>query len=119
MISRLVLGTVLVLVLCGGTLWIGKRWLGTIQGKKLPAGHLGVLETLALGRRGSLVLVKVGAQQILVGLDHAGIKGMVALPMPFEGALEDFQMAGSLNAGPENEPASVAAAGVLEERSHG
>jgi flagellar biogenesis protein FliO len=118
MIFRLAIGTVAVLFLSVGTLWIGKRCLGGFKAKNPAVSHLRVVETLPLGRRGSLILVKAGTQKILVGMDHAGIKGMLTLPQPFERALEEIKSAGPLASEADLERPLFAAAGELEGRSH-
>lgn len=87
MLLRLGLGTAFVLALCVGSLWAGKHWL-----RKLPAagpgkGQMAVVETLALGGRCSVHLVKVGSRQVLVGTDAGGLKAITPLPEPFDSAL--------------------------------
>jgi hypothetical protein len=78
------------------TLWVGKRWLGGAPVKNAGGSQMRVNETLALGRRCSLSLVAAGKQQVLVGLDGAGLKALVALAEPFESTPSDLQGAGTL-----------------------
>ncbi len=91
MLLRLAWGTALVLALCVATLWMGKRW---IRGDPLPSAlgaHLQIVETVALGNRCSVYLLKAGKCQVLVGVDGGGMKALVALPEPFEATLTDMQ----------------------------
>jgi flagellar biogenesis protein FliO len=88
---RLLIGTAVVLGLCVGTLWVGKRWLAAPAPKAAAGGQLSLVETLPLGNRCSVHLVKVGSRQVLVGVDGAGVKSMVALPEQFGDALEEIQ----------------------------
>jgi len=90
MLIRLALGTVVVLALCVGTLWIGKRWFQVVPESK-PGSKLQLVETLALGRMCTLHLVIVGGRQVLVGVDGGGIKSLVPMPVDFEQSLTDVQ----------------------------
>jgi len=90
MLSRLAIGTGIVLVLCVGTLWAGKRWLvGPVPPKQpAEASQLRLLEALALGNRCSVQLIQAGSRQVLVGLDSTGMKAVVPLNDTFEHALD-------------------------------
>lgn len=89
MLTRLGLGTFLVLALCVGTLWVGKRWLRVPSAGTGAGSHLKVIETLPLGGRCLLYLVSAGNKQILVGVDSGGLKTLMPLPEPFENALDE------------------------------
>jgi flagellar biogenesis protein FliO len=89
MLLRLVGGTAAVLVLCVGTLWACRRWLRRLPGQDNPAGRLSLVETLPLGNRCSVHLVRVGRQQVVVGVDGSGLKSLVALPELFDEALAE------------------------------
>ncbi len=91
MIGRLVVGTAVVLGLCGLTLWVGKRWLGGTPIGKTGNRHLELVEALPLGKRGCLYLVRTGTSRVVVGMDQAGLKGMVALTGPFEATLDEIE----------------------------
>jgi flagellar biogenesis protein FliO len=91
MLLRLGLGTVIVLALCVGTLWVGKRWLGVATGATDATGQLRVVETLALTNRCSLLLVNAANCQVLVGIDQSGLKSLVTLPERFESSLHELQ----------------------------
>lgn len=91
MLLRLGIGTVIVVGLCIGTLWLGKRWL---QAAPTPTGRekqLGVLEALSLNNRCCVYLIKVGSRQMLAGVDGSGLKALVPLTEPFEQTLNDLQ----------------------------
>jgi flagellar biogenesis protein FliO len=89
MLLRLCLGTVIVLVLCVGSLWLGKPWLQKFQLAK-PAGQGFQIEgTVALGNRAVLYLVKVGETQLVAGTDATGLKSLIALPASFKEVLEE------------------------------
>jgi flagellar biogenesis protein FliO len=91
LLGRLIAGTVLVLALCVGTLWMGKRWLRLGPAAKTGSGQLQVLEALPLGRRCVLYLVKANNQQIVAGIDPSGLKALLPLSESFETALNDVQ----------------------------
>lgn len=79
MLIRLGLGTVLVLGLSVGSLWLGKRWL---QVKPLPTGgerQLRLLETIPLHGRCRVYLLQAGSQQVLVGADGYGLQALLPL----------------------------------------
>jgi flagellar biogenesis protein FliO len=48
---------------------------------------MALVETLPLGNRCLVHLVRVGNRQVLVGLDAGGLKSLVALPDAFDDAL--------------------------------
>jgi flagellar biogenesis protein FliO len=91
MMTRLMLGTIAVLGLCLTSLWLGKRWLvgGTRQ---VEAGkRLQVVETLRLGNRAFLHLVKAGSVQVVIGTDQTGFRSAVLADQPFEKSLETVE----------------------------
>jgi flagellar biogenesis protein FliO len=91
MITRLVLGTTIVLGLCAGTLLLSKRWLRGMPVKSSTTGPLSLVDTLSLGNRCHVHLVGVGKLRILVGVDAAGLKSVVPLTEPFEETLGELQ----------------------------
>ena len=97
LILRLAVGTAVVLGLCVGMLWLGKRRLR----RQAPQGQAGsplqLVETLTLANRCCLSLLKAGSAQILVAADGSGLKKMVALPESFENTLA--QLDGEAEAG--------------------
>src|SRR5262245_61035184 len=72
LVLRLAVGTVVVLGLCAAALWVGKR---RLRGQ-VPSGQAGsplqLVETLTLGNRCCLALLKAGSSQILVAADGSG-----------------------------------------------
>jgi len=102
MFSRLVAGTVIVLGMCVGVLWLGKRWLPisglSVSGLLMSAAgasagtHLKLVETLSLGNRCCLHLVQMAERQVLVGVDGSGVKTVVPLTETFAQTLRDTQL---------------------------
>ena len=78
MLLRLGFGTMFVLILSIGAISYGKRYLSAFAGNAV-AGELKLVETLPLGNRCRLHLVRLGGRQILVGADGAGIKTVTPL----------------------------------------
>jgi flagellar biogenesis protein FliO len=92
MVARLCGGTVVVLVFCVGTLWVSKRWLGAgMPAGKSTTGRLQMIESLSLGNRCVVYLLKADAQTVLAGVDSGGLKTLLPLAEPFEAALSDLQ----------------------------
>jgi flagellar biogenesis protein FliO len=89
MLVRLVVGTLLVLGLCVGTLWIGRRWLHGVPAQPGGNTQLRLVERLPLGNRCFLYLLTVQDRQLLVGVDASGMKTLVTLSEPFEAGLND------------------------------
>jgi flagellar biogenesis protein FliO len=110
MLLRWGLATLFVLGLCLATVWVGKRWLRGARGGGLSGGgQLRVVEVLGLGGRCSLFLVRAGGRQVLAGVDRSGLKALLALPEPFEAALEELQ--------PPNERARIVSGTAAERAS--
>jgi flagellar biogenesis protein FliO len=93
LLTRLGIGTAVVLVLCVVTLLVCRRWLRRLPGPEAANTRMVLVETLPLGNRCQVHLVRVGKQQVLVGLDGAGLKSLVALPEAFDEALVEAQEA--------------------------
>jgi flagellar biogenesis protein FliO len=91
MITRLVLGTAIVLGLCAGTLMLSKRWLRGMPVKTSATGPLAVIDSLALGNRCHVHLVGVGKHRVLVGMDASGLKSLVPLSEDFDEALNQVR----------------------------
>jgi flagellar biogenesis protein FliO len=90
MFLRLGLGTTFVLILCATTLWAGKRWVRPLTAPLGENRKLRVLESLPLAGRCSIFLLQAGETKVLVGVDHGGIKALLPLPQPFDGALAEL-----------------------------
>jgi flagellar biogenesis protein FliO len=88
---RLGIGTAVVLGLCVATLVLGKRWLRGWPVKSPGGQHIRVVESLPLGNRCVVHLLKVSNRQIVVGMDTYGLKAMVSLPELFEPALKEAE----------------------------
>ena len=92
LLARLAAGTVVVLVLCAGSLWFGKRWLlRGIPGTAPGNGNLKLIESLTLGSRCAVFLIQAGGRQVLIGVDASGMKSIVPLPESFDAALQNEQ----------------------------
>ena len=91
LLLRLTAGTVTVLVLCVVTLLAGRRWLRGPAPKIAAGSQLQILETVSLGNRCCVHLLRAGQHQIVVGTDGTGMKSLVALPESFEGSLRDAE----------------------------
>ena len=89
MLLRLGLGTLFVLALCVGTLWFGRRWLTGAAVIGRNGGTLKLEESVSLGNRCFIHLLRVGDARIVAGTDSSGLKTLVTLPLPFEGVLEN------------------------------
>lgn len=88
-LMRLGVGTVVVLVLCVGSLWVARPWLQKLQGTIPGNSALQITGTVALGNRAVLYLVKVGETQLIAGTDAGGLKSLVALPASFRETLDE------------------------------
>jgi flagellar biogenesis protein FliO len=91
MLVRLASGTIFVLILCISILWAGKRWVRPLAAPVSASRTLRVLEALPLGGRCSVFLLQAGEANVLVGVDQAGIKALLPLPQPFDGALAEWK----------------------------
>jgi flagellar biogenesis protein FliO len=100
MLTRLGVGTAVVLALCVGSLVVCRRWLRRLPGQGGTPTHMTLVETLPLGNRCLVHLVRVGKQQVLVGLDGGGLKSLVALPEAFDDALVEAQEAPPIETAP-------------------
>lgn len=89
MLLRLVIGTVVVLGLCVGSLWLGKPWLLRLQSINTGGKVLHIEGTVSLGNRAVLYLVKVGDTQLIAGTDGSGLKSLITLPTSFKEVLEE------------------------------
>jgi len=112
MLTRLGVGTAVVLALCVATLFVCRRWLRRLPGPETGNTRMTLLETLPLGNRCLVHLVRVGKQQVLVGLDGGGLKSLVALPEAFDEALAEAQDAPTLEPPLPTGPALAALVGA-------
>ncbi len=89
MLLRLTLGTVFVLVLCVGSLYLGKPWLMKLQGNVAINQAMQIEGSVTLGNRAVLYLVKIGDTQMVAGTDATGLKSLIALPASFKEVLDE------------------------------
>lgn len=87
MLLRLGFGTIATLGLCVATLVLGRRWL------QRPAAHitsrkLQIEESVVLGHRATLFLVKIGECHLVAGTDAGGLKSLIVLPTAFAEVLD-------------------------------
>jgi flagellar biogenesis protein FliO len=78
-LTRLLGGTVVVLILCAATAYAVGRW---IKGKNAaaPAGPMKVVASLSINTRCAIYLIQVGDQHVVAGVDATGMKTIVHLP---------------------------------------
>lgn len=89
MLLRLGLGTVFVLVLCVGSLWLAKPWLQKLQSSGTNSQALRIEGSVTLGNRAVLYLIKVGDTQLVAGTDPSGLKSLTVLPASFKEVLDE------------------------------
>lgn len=89
MLTRLCVGTFIVLALCAGTLWFGKPWLLRLQVAGAGPSALTIEGSVAVGNRAMLYLVRVGGTQLVAGTDATGLKSLIALPVSFKEVLDE------------------------------
>lgn len=111
MLIRLVVGTVITIGLCVGTMYFGRRWL-TKLAPRGEARQLQVEECLSLGHRASLYLVKVGDTRLIAGTDVAGLKSLIVLPPAFQEVF-DKQVEDAV-ASADSEPGTVPFATIAQ-----
>lgn len=91
MLKKLVFGTATVLALCVVTMVAGRRWLRGAPPRTAKTGKLRLIESVSLGNRCSVYLLRVGDLQILAGTDSSGMKSLVPLPPSFEQAIAEVR----------------------------
>ena len=76
---RMVLGLAVVLGLLGATAWVSRRFR---VGPGLRGGLIEVVSSLSLGARERVVLIRVGGDQVLVGVSPSGMRTLHVLNQP-------------------------------------
>jgi len=76
---RMVLGLAVVLALLGATAWASRRFR---VGAGLRGGLIEVVSGLSLGARERVVLIRVGGDQVLVGVSPSGMRTLHVLNQP-------------------------------------
>jgi flagellar protein FliO/FliZ len=90
---RMLASLTAVLVLLGGCAWLLRRWRDRQHG---PAGAIEIVSGVSLGAKERVVLLRVGDEQVLVGVSPAGMRCLhvvqgKALPPKFDLALGSNQ----------------------------
>lgn len=73
---RMVLGLAAVLALLGATAWVSRRFRAGAQAR---GGQIEVVSGLSLGARERVVLIRVGGDQVLVGVSPSGMRALHVL----------------------------------------
>lgn len=73
---RMVLGLAVVLALLGATAWVSRRFR---VGAGMRGGLIEVISGLSLGARERVVLIRVGTDQVLVGVSPSGMRTLHVL----------------------------------------
>jgi flagellar protein FliO/FliZ len=73
---RMVLGLAVVLALLGATAWVSRRFRNSAQAR---GGQIEVVSGLSLGARERVVLIRVGGDQVLVGVSPSGMRALHVL----------------------------------------
>lgn len=89
-VSQLVFATFGVMVLCGGTLLLAKRWLKANVPNKQAASELAVVESLQVNGKVQLRLVRVGQHKVLLGMDAHGLQHMEVLSSDFVDVMDQL-----------------------------
>jgi hypothetical protein len=92
LLIRLAAGTGAVLVTCVVTLVAGRRWLRGPPPAVTAGSQLQLIDTVSLGNRCAVYLVRAGRHQVVVGTDGSGMKSLVALPESFERSLAEVEI---------------------------
>lgn len=73
---RMVLGLAVVLGLLGATAWVSRRFRSSAMAR---GGQIEVVSGMSLGTRERVVLLKVGGDQVLVGVSPSGLRTLHVL----------------------------------------
>ena len=76
---RMVFGLAVVLALLGATAWVSRRFR---VGAGLRGGLIEVVSGVSLGARERVVLIRVGGDQVLVGVSPSGMRTLHVLNQP-------------------------------------
>lgn len=87
---RMVVGLAIVLGLLAATAWVSRRFRA---GSSARGGAIEILTGLSLGNRERVVLLKVGSDQVLVGISPSGLRTLHVIGQPenteFSGLMEN------------------------------
>jgi flagellar biogenesis protein FliO len=103
------LNTLLVLAATVGLIMVARKTLPRQQpNQQRPAGRLRIEQTLSLGGKAELKVVRCGLNQVLVAIDGGGIRSVVALEPALETEREHLEPAApSQPANPVKEPVNI------------
>jgi flagellar protein FliO/FliZ len=76
---RMVIGLAVVLGLLAATAWVSRRFRA---GSGARGGAIEILTGLSLGNRERVVLLKVGSDQVLVGISPSGLRTLHVINQP-------------------------------------
>jgi len=106
--TAIVLGLILIFVIVARRYWTGRLT------EKNGSSVLELAAELSLPGRCRLLLVRVGKEQVLLGVDSRGISGLIALPTRFADWLEETNSLAESN--PQLRRSAIAAMVGEEER---
>ncbi|MFM7563822.1 MAG: flagellar biosynthetic protein FliO [Planctomycetota bacterium] len=93
-VVKIGLNTLLVLAASIGLIVVVRRTMPRqVQAAKSPTGRLRIEQTLSLGGKAELKVVRCGLHQVLVAIDNGGIKSVVALEPSLEPERENLEPA--------------------------
>jgi flagellar protein FliO/FliZ len=84
---RMVLGLAVVLALLGATAWVSRRFRAGAQAR---GGQIEVISGLSLGARERVVLIRVGGDQVLVGVSPSGMRALHVLNQNASGEFSNY-----------------------------
>lgn len=79
---RMVMSLALVLALVGVFAWLAKRF----RGAQMQGGLIHIVSGLSLGPKDRVVLLRVGQEEVLVGLSPSGMRALHVMDKPTSGA---------------------------------
>ena len=84
-IQKIGISTLCVLAICIGLLFVVKRFgVGMPATGSVNSNQSHIVDTLPLGQKASLQIVRIRKQEVLVARDASGIKSITCLPMTFD-----------------------------------
>ncbi|MEZ6095526.1 MAG: flagellar biosynthetic protein FliO [Pirellulaceae bacterium] len=116
-VKKIILNTLLVLAVAVMFLYFARK---TKAGNSLVAKRnkpeFGIEQTLPLGNKATLKLVRIGEHQVLIAMDSSGVKSVVSLHESFNGALEELEQQELAAAAPAiGKPSESADAALLSQ----
>ena len=96
---RMVSSLALVLLLVGAVAWLAKRF----RGGQMQGGLIQIVSALSLGPKDRVVLLRVGHEEVLVGLSPSGMRALHVMDKPTSGTGFSLGMAEQSKAGKSSE----------------